>query len=213
MNASTPFFRVRWLLKARARCVLHTRQNAILYALLCDASRGERAEGPTHLPEGLLLDAPEVGRDRVEAGEEFAFGATLIEADAGQASQRLHRISSGLARMGRTPQAKPVALGGNFDVVEMRDLVAGTSIAPGSPIQSLSRESISEEFGRIASFLGKPIALRFLSPLRLELPADTASEGHRYADGSNLIIGQLLRTVQKRLAAIGIRRPSDGTEL
>ena len=213
MAAESPFHRVRWVLRAKSAWTLHTHQNAILYALLCEAARDERG-GPAHMPEGLLLDAPETGRDTVAAGESFAFGATLIEPDLTQASRRIHALSRGLTRLGATEPKRPVALGGNFDLVEVEDSVAGTPVAPGQPFQALSRQSISVEIDRLGRRDDPTLTLRFLSPLRLELPGSDATDGHRYADGSRVLVGQLLRTVQKRLAAVGIRRaPGDADGL
>lgn len=40
--------------------------------------------------------------------------------------------------------------------------------------------------------------------MRLELPGSEAKDGHRFTDERTIAIGQLLRTVQKRLQAIGI---------
>lgn len=208
MSADTPFVRVRYLLRARAPIALHPWQNAVLYALLADAARGARADGSTQVPDTLMLDAPEVARDRVAEGGTFAFGATIVEPDAGRASKLVHTLADGLARVGRTAPKKPVALGGNFDVIEVRDLVTGAALAPGAPLRPLSFASVVAEYERLLPKLGAPITLRFLSPLRLELPAADADEGHRYADGSRLIAGQLLRAVRKRLAAVGMRRDS-----
>lgn len=210
MPAETPFYRVRWTLRARTPCHLHTHQNAILYAVLCDAAR-DGSTGP-HMPDGLLLDAPEVGRIGLEPGEEFAFGATLIEADPEQAARRLHAVSAGLSRLGATKPKKPVALGGNFDLVNVEDLVTGKAVAPGEPFAPLPRAALIEQFDRLGELVGKPITLRFTSPLRLELPEAEVVNGHRYADGSFLIPGQLLRTIQKRLTAVGIRRHQHETD-
>jgi len=212
MPSDTPFFRIRWTLRATRPATLHTHQNAILYALLCDAARGDAAEGPMHMPEGLLLDAPEVGRDHLNTGEEFAFGATLIEADEAQAAKRLHKLSAGLSRLGKVAPKKAVALGGNFDLIDVRDLVAGCAVSPGGKFAALPRQVLSDELEAVLPLLNQPITLRFLSPLRLELPGDVAAEGHRYADGSAVIVGQLLRAVQKRLSALGIQRAPNEPE-
>ena len=79
----TPFWRARWVIRARGGWTLPALPHAVLYALLCDAARGEHADGLAHMPEGMLLDAPETQQGTVAAGESFSFGATLIEADAG----------------------------------------------------------------------------------------------------------------------------------
>ena len=202
----TPFWRARWVIRARGGWTLPALPHAVLYALLCDAARGEHADGLAHMPEGMLLDAPETERGTVAAGESFAFGATLIEADPTRAARLLHTLSRGLTRLGATRPERPVALGGNFELVEVQDAVAGRSVAPGQAFQALSRGSISDEIDRLGGRDDPTLTLHFLSPLRLELPGCDATEGHRYADGSRVVVGQLLRAVQKRLAAVGIRR-------
>lgn len=212
MVAETPFYRVRWTLRARSVCPLHPQQHAILYAVLCDAAR-DAGDGVSHMPDGLLLDAPESGRFVLEPGEEFAFGATLLDADSEQASRRLHVLGRGLARLGATPSKRPVALGGNFDLVNVEDLVAGRAVGPGDPFAALPRATLIEQHDRLIDFVGQPITLRFGSPLRLERPSAEAIDGHRYADGQFFSAGQLLRAVQKRLTAIGIRRSAAGPDL
>lgn len=210
MREETPFHRVRWTIRARSSCCLHTFQNAILYAALCEAARDE-ARGP-HMPEGLLLDAPEIGRIELSRGEGYAFGATLIEADSERAARRLHDLSAGLARLGAAKSEKPVALGGNFDVVKVEDLTAGATVSPGDPFKPISRAVMIDQFNRVERFVGQPITLRFISPLRLELPESEAARGHRFADATALIPGQLLRAVQKRLTALGIRRSASAPD-
>ena len=211
MSIETPFFRVRWMLCARSAWTLHSHQNAMLYALLCDAARGNDVDRPSYMPEGLLLDAPEQCRDRYERGDLFAFGATLIDFDPASALRRLHAISEGLARVGHVAPRKPIALGGNFDLVNVQDLVAKRSLAPGEPFMALGLDPINNELERLYAMAGQPLTLRFHSPLRLERPGSEAQSGHRYADAAGLHAGQFLRTVQKRLATIGLRRRDQDT--
>ena len=206
MSNETPFFSVRWTLRAKSAWSQHTFSNAILYALLCDAARGDPADGPMHMPEGLLLDAPEIARDRVEPGEDYAFGATLIEGDPQRASRLLHRLSAGLVRLGREKPKKPVALGGNFDLIRVEDLVAGTTVPPDGNFLTLPQDRLNTECQRLYACLGQPITLRFLSPLRIELPGDQIADGSRYISDSNLNPGQVLRSLQKRLTSISIVR-------
>ena len=209
MSMETPFFRVRWTLRARATWSLHSPQNAILYALLCGSARGADGDGPAYMPDGLLLDAPEQCRDRYEPGEQFAFGATLIEFEQASATRRLNTIADGLTRLGRTAPREPTALGGNFDLVDVQDLVAQRSVAPGEPFLPLGADIVTRELEQLSPMVGAPLTLRFRSPLRLERPGADAEDGHRYADGTRLHAGQLLRAVQKRIAAIGLRRRNE----
>ena len=208
--ADTPLFRVRWVLRARKEWSLHSHQYAILYALLCEAARGGEPDGPPHLPDGLLLEAPEQCRVHYEPGDKFAFGATLFEPDLARASKLLHRISAGLVRLGRQAPKRPVGLGGNFDLVEVEDLVTGGSLKPGDPFTPLSLNTLAVELQRVMELaaLG-PFTLRFESPLRLERPNAEACDGHRYADGNAFDPGQFLRAVQRRMAAVGLRRQGE----
>ena len=184
MAEATPIYRVRWTLRATLEWSLHSHQNAILYALLSDAARGGDAEGPTGLPDRLLLDAPERCRDRVEAGESFAFGATLLEFDPGRAAELLGRLNEGLVRLGRVAPRRPVALGGNFDLIDVRDLVAARALGPGDAPEALGMDAVGGEIRRLNDRGNGPLTLRFLSPLRLERPAAEADDGHRFADAS-----------------------------
>lgn len=108
--------------------------------------------------------------------------------------------------MGHVAPRKPVALGGNFDLVNVQDLVVRRSLAPGEPFAALGLDTIDPELERLYAMAGRPLTLRFHSPLRLERPGAEAQSGHRYADADGLHAGQFLRAVQKRLAAIGLRR-------
>jgi CRISPR-associated protein Cas1 len=158
------------------------------------------------MPEGVLLDAPERCRDRYETGETFAFGATVIETDFDKAQRLLTEIAEGLVRLGKTKPRKPVALGGNFDLIHVEDLIAGTPLGPDEDFAPLGFSTITSDVERLLPRLNQPITLRFQSPLRLDRPGADIEAGHHFADGSSLNIGQLLRAVQKRLATIGMRR-------
>ena len=77
MTASTPFFRVRWTLRARSDWTLHSFQHAILYGLLCEAAADPGAGLSPHLPEGLLLDALQRSLDLSDN-----LGTFAVEVDA-----------------------------------------------------------------------------------------------------------------------------------
>lgn len=212
MPSDTPFFRVRWVLQARSAWALPEWPHAVLYALLCEAA-GDPPLVEPHMPDGLLLDAPGPAPLRVAAGETFAFGATLIEPNPARAAQVLHQLAAGLRRHGQVPPQRSVALGGNFDLIRIEDTVTGEPRHPGEPFQALPRQTLIERTEHWLPHLGRPLRVRFVSPLRLELPEACQVAGHRFADASCFLAGQFLRTVQKRLATIGMVRGEGPEEL
>lgn len=204
MSPSTPFFRVRWVLQTRRVVHLHPWQHAIVYALLCEANRGSEHEAALQIPDGLLLDAPEIARVRLQPGDRFAFGATLLYNDPTLASRTIHRIGRGLCRIGATSPTSSVVFGGNFDLVAVQDLVTGQSLSHDQPFQPLPADLLNREYEQLLPRLGQPLTLRFTSPLRLEMPGSQSHDLHRFANERQVNIGQFLRSVQKRLHTIGV---------
>ena len=170
MLMETPFFRVRWTLHARSSWLLRSHQDAILYALLCDAARGDATDRPMRIPEGLLLDAPERCRDRYQKGDSFAFGATLIETDHFRATRFLHEISAGLIRVGRDRPRTPVALGGNFDLIDVQDLVARKSLSPGDAFTPLGLDAITAEIERLIARVRRAADVAVPQPVATRTP-------------------------------------------
>ncbi len=209
---TTPFHRIQWTLRLRRSTRLPFQQHAVLYALLCAAHEREGVAGTGAIPEGVFLDAPEAARTEIDAGETYTFGASLIANDRETAAALARGITEGLERVGRDATREGVALGGNFDVVGARDLVADRAFAAGDVPEYLPQEWIARELDRLVE-ADRPLTLRFLSPLRLELPAGEARRGHQHADEAYLNAGQLLRAVRKRLLALGIRRVDGGPEI
>jgi CRISPR-associated endonuclease Cas1 len=204
---ATPFYRLRWLLRMNRPTRLPCQHHAVLYAVLCAAAKAGPGEAESAIPEGLLLDAPEAARTELDAGENYSFGATWIGEGPSRVAAIAHQISAGLGRVGQKAPKEGAALGGNFELVELRDLVADRPLAPGDVPTPVSRERISRELEALLDRSGRPITLQFLSPLRLELPGREGDKGHRHADERHLNVGQLLRAVQRRLTAIGVVRP------
>ncbi len=201
MIPSTPFYRVTWTLRARSSIALPPLQHAVYYALLCEAARGD---GPPQMPEGLYLDAPEQCRFPIDPGELFNLGATFIETDPERASRRLHQVARGLSRCGQQPPRKPVVLGGNFDLVEMRDRITDQALQPDHAVHALSLDTLGRHYQQLAHT--SRLTLRFVSPLRIDRPAADVTEGHQFADRDSFRAGQFVRLVQKRLAALGIQQ-------
>ncbi|VTS05371.1 CRISPR-associated endonuclease Cas1 [Tuwongella immobilis] len=202
MRKPSPIFRVRWTLQLRGPLMMPPLPHAVLYALLCETNRDD---GKPQLPSNLLLDAPERSRPEMEAGECYSFGATLVDADPQQGSRRLWAITEALAQLGQTVPAKPVHLGGNFDLVEVRDCAWNRNLQPGEAFQPLSMLTMMLESLHLQS---PTVTLHFHSPLRLARPNSEARPGHEYADADWFHAGQLLRAVQKRVMALGLM-PAD----
>ena len=145
-------------------------------------SRGRRRR-PSHMPEGLLLDAPEQCRDRYERGEQFAFGATLIDFDPATALRRLHdRRRSRQGRPRRPAKARRARrqFRPRRRSRPRRETIAG----PRRALHS-ARPGHRRPGARAAQLDGRPAAD---PPLPQPAAARTArlrgQSGHRYADAA-----------------------------
>ena len=77
-SAQLPFYRCRWLIRLREGSSLPPWQHGVITGLIKSANAGAGAEAPTGHPPNLFVEAPEVGRTTVDAGSEFAFGASIV---------------------------------------------------------------------------------------------------------------------------------------
>jgi len=201
--SSTPFYRLRWVLRLAQPTHLPVHQAGVVYALLAQANRTE--EDATAIPDGLMLDVPEQCRIQVLGGELFAFGGTWIESQSSALQERLRALNRRLRALGRRREHKSSdGLGGNFDVYGIEDLVAQRSIDRGELPRPIPIEHISDEIGRLLAL--DELTLRFTSPLRLERPRGESRDGHHFFDRDYFHPVLFLQRLVRRLPAIGIVR-------
>src|SRR5208337_1609906 len=188
---------------------LHAHHAGALHALLSHAHGLARGCKPV-MPDGLLLDAPEQGRTQLHGGEPYAFGFTLLQGSGEQASQRISQVVTGLRSLGRQATVtragvpRPVALGGNFRVEGVEDLVSGeswkTEIQPDpEPVPAARIENETSRLQRLGEF-----TLRFTSPLRAHRPGGRREQGGGYFDRRFFDPVLLVRRIQGRLLSLGL---------
>jgi CRISPR-associated protein Cas1 len=212
--ATTPFYRIRWVLRLLRTTELPAHHAAVVYALLAQAN-GTSADAPA-IPDGLMLDVPEQCRIRIEAGEEYAFGGTWIEPHPELLQERLHALNRRLRALGRQREHKSAdGLGGNFELRTVEDLVRGRNLEYGPRPQPISADQITKEIRRLLPL--EEITLRFTSPLRLERPRSDVHDGHHFFDHDYFHTASFLHRLTRRLPAIGIQRrdapPEETAEL
>jgi group II intron reverse transcriptase/maturase/CRISPR-associated endonuclease Cas1 len=129
------------------------------------ALAGVLSEDSQHrFPHEVIPYACESGRVRFEPGDSYHFLLTFV----GEAIAIADDLARGIAAVGRTrpDRASPLpTLAGNFELEgfdRLREIDCTRDLAIASAHPGLT--------------------LRFLSPLRLELPDELAGEGHRYFD-------------------------------
>jgi hypothetical protein len=214
--ATTPFYRLRWLLRMTHDAVLPAHHGAVIYALVARANRGPEPDSEA-IPDGLMIDAPEQCRDHLRTGELYAFGGTWIEPDCQALHRRVNRVTRGLRRVGGRGGPRDEGLGGNFEVVAVEDLTAtlhpsdqpaGRRIDQGAAPRPVPIAHITAEIERLLPIA--ELTLRFTAPLRLERPKDRVAAGHRFFDRDCFDAAHFLSKLRQRLPAVGILR-ADGT--
>lgn len=117
-------------------------------------------------PPRLVPDAVEVGRTRLERGEEFVFGLTMWDRETNECRARWNRLLKAIEKIGHNPadRKRMTGLGGNFQVHRVQSLVDPQSELP-LPIPDEWIETQVE-----AATRAKTLTLRWLSPLSALLP-------------------------------------------
>lgn len=170
-------FRVRVELEATAPVKLHSFHGPAAYALLAAAHGRGRSTQPA-LPDGLMPDVPEQCRVRVDAGERYALGFTLLAPTPAAAGEVVRPLLDGLRAVGESAGPNRPAWGGNFRVAAVEDLVAGTPFADA--LTPLDPARFDQETAALAD---RPrLTLRFLSPLRAARPKSRITSGHGFVD-------------------------------
>jgi len=193
-------FRLRVVLRITRRLQLQPYQAMELYALLSHAN-GLAHNMPAAIPDGLILQAPELCRTLIHGGGEFAFGFTLLEEDAAVAGRRLRKLKQGLQQAGKQAGLPKAVLGNNFRVAAFHDLVAGVDLPDKGRPEPLSDDIIAAEVARLAEC--SRLTVRFETPFRAERPEGQKRTSQAYYDRRYFSPAGFLRKVHHRLVKLG----------
>ena len=150
------------------------------------------ALGSHELHQGVHPVAPEMGRVRVEAGEAYCFGVTLV----GQACTLADQIVKGVARIGQLRDKKPLALYGNFAL---------------SKTERLPTIDWAEELSRWRSER-EALVLRMVSPCRLPRPKKNVLPSAAFFNEDFFPLDGFLSRVATRIIGLSLGRPATHQE-
>ena len=202
MGDQPSIHRARLVLVPTSRLALHVHHAGLIYALL--ASAWGRALGrDAVLPDGIMLDAPDVGRTSVAPGDPFGIGMTIIAEGPDEAADRLRMTVKGLQEHGRAQAIPGQVLSGNFTLSQVEDLVAGKPWEGRTPLRALGLEQIHLEVQRVCD--AGEVTLRFGSPLRMMRPRPHRSRGRECFDGEYFDAGLFIFRALRWLHEIGLR--------
>lgn len=175
-----------------------------MHALLAAAfGRGsDRGAKGDVLPDGLMLDAPEIGRTSVRRGEPFAFGFTLLADEPEHATRILTAIVEGLRVLGRAPADRPLVFAGNFELKEVCDVVRGCEWRPDRPLECVPRARVEAEAD--AAGQHNVLTLRFTSPLRMLRPRPCREKGAECFDARYFDPTLFVNRALRRLHDLGL---------
>ncbi|MCA9000100.1 MAG: CRISPR-associated endonuclease Cas1 [Planctomycetaceae bacterium] len=151
-------------MQCQSDVVISHQQAGLIYALLAEAN-GHSHRQPPALPADLIPEPIEHCRRLIRRHQNWGFGLTLFAPDPNEAQQRLRLLLSGLSALGRQAVRPGVALGGNFHIKEVHDLVAKRILLKGTPPTSIADEHIVAEIEQALPL--QRITLRFTTPLRM----------------------------------------------
>ncbi len=197
--------RLRFLLRLTGPARLHAHHAAALYALVSEAY-GRATDSEPVLPDGLMIDAPEQCRIQLRRDERYAFGATLIAGSELEAQLRVQRLARGLESVGREGPKRGAALGGNFVVEAIEDLIAGRALQADDVPTPIPPEHLADERSRAQQC--PELSLQFNSPLRCHRPGAARTVGHAFFDREWFDGSALVRRVRTRLLSLGLTASS-----
>ncbi|MBC7819071.1 MAG: CRISPR system precrRNA processing endoribonuclease RAMP protein Cas6, partial [Planctomycetaceae bacterium] len=192
-------FRVRVRLRMTGAARLQGCHFAALYGLLAHA-HGLATRQDASLPDGLWLDAPEQARTELSAGNEYAFGFTLLAPTGRDAARRVQSLVRGVSQCGTNGLAGAV-FGRNFRVAEVEDLIAATALAEDADLQPISESHFTDEVRRASDLT--TVTLRMTSPLRMARPKNLRDGGHAFLDRRWFRPPLFLQRVGLRLQRLG----------
>ena len=124
------------------------------------------------MPDGVLIEAPEQGRVHVEANQPLAFGWTMISVDHRDARLRSRRLIEGLRRLGARARQPSKPLAGGFQVLEVRDVIADSTLKEDSEFAAVNVTS------EMALDAGEQVALLSAPQRRFRGKASFATLAH-----------------------------------
>ncbi|HKM52426.1 MAG TPA: CRISPR-associated endonuclease Cas1 [Isosphaeraceae bacterium] len=195
------FFRLRAVLEATAPVRLHAHHAAAVYALLA-AAYGRGRDGSPGLPDGLMIDAPEQCRVRVNPGELYALGFSLLVAEPELAGAIVRDIVAGLNVLGEQAGPNRPVWGGNFRLVAVEDLVAGTPWDEACQPAAIRADVLEQEAARLEG--RSRLTLRFTTPYRRRRLKPDDRPGHAFFDRSHFDAELFLSSLWSRLADLGL---------
>jgi CRISP-associated protein Cas1 len=209
-GVGTNFYRFRVVIAPDAPLDLHPHQAGLVYAVLA-AAYGHSSGTEDVLPDGLMLDAPEQCRVRVDAGAPFAFGFTLLRDTPQDALATMRALVDGLEYLSRNRHRKHAVLGANFRIESVEDLVARAAFDTSRFPTSIPRALIEAEAERAAGL--ETLTLRFSSPLRMTKPKGDRTRAVEYYDRDYFNAGVFCLRAVRRLHELGLvaaAAPLDG---
>ncbi len=199
--------RLRVLLRATGDMHLHPHQAGEIYALVARAWGEGRANEPA-VPDGVMIEVPEQCRILVAPGERYAFGLTWLQAEGASLAPSVIALRRGLESVGKTEDRRRPVFGGNFEIVEIRDLVAGVPWSESNEPRRVPESHIVAEVERLRAH--DTLRIDFLSPVRIQRPSADRTPGHQHLDDREFSLRSLLDALKRRLEALGFESVAAG---
>ncbi|MCA9165651.1 MAG: CRISPR system precrRNA processing endoribonuclease RAMP protein Cas6, partial [Planctomycetales bacterium] len=147
----------------------------------------------------------------LKSGERFAFGGGLIGPNSSEAGAVVERLRDGLRRLGSSGKPRRQGFGGNFELAEVEDLVAGAAWT-GGPLRSLAAEQLNGELRQLGEL--SEFNIRFLSPLRIERPGRHKQTGRSFFDNRFFDLPYFLSRLLRRMQSVGVvSRDGEATQI
>lgn len=198
----TPFCPVRFVIQLTRDTLVPGMQGGVLNAMLCNANIG--SDGKSCFPADFMLDTPEQARTTLRKGEPFAFGGMLLNIDRDSSQRTLTRLIEGLRRVGSSGSPRGKGLGGNFELIEARNLVSANDLLNTPRLDVIPLEHVNRETQQLDGM--NRFTLRLLTPVRIERPGNQKdrTKNRKFYDESLLDVRQFLKRLMGRMGTLRI---------
>lgn len=198
--------RFRALIAPEHTIQLNPHQAPLVYATLA-AAYGLAAKCNSVLPDGVLVEAPEQGRVRVEPRQPLAFGWSMFSVDHRDARLRCDRLINGLRQLGAKSRQSGKPLAGGFEVLEVRDVIADEPLQRDAEFTGIQiSDDIRLRRSSLPASSDQSLTIRFTTPLRIRRPSSArqAGSGHAFVDQHWFCGHRWLRSLDRRLRDVGL---------